>query len=267
METLFLVKKNNILLQYSDLKDRVQGSQNLKEKLPKLDLFSLTGDDRAKIFLKSYDAWYQLSNIQRESLMVDPPCYVPYSLKDLRKFGLILNTSYLLFDVRHKLPIQHKFAVSIIGKYNENPSSAGLTQVKNALNLIRDSARNIYSFTPTNDESYETTIQKILKYIDGYILEFLANGSLPISNFHHLRKSLRHIMNVYQGWFILSPDQVKFDVFANLFVLNKITGSMHDRVINLSKNGTLIYDSAKMDLDSSLANRLIEVKNAYNHLI
>lgn len=213
----------------------------------------LGATQRGQMFAIALDAWTEA--FDREKIIAcvsanDPQAEVSEkdkysSLKDLRKYGLILTTSYRFFDKRHTAPKPLRVFVRALGQLNDHFFSADSREHKERVSSILD---NVYTpdtkldFRPAKDKSYRLAVQNSLSGIEALMQE----GEVDIEVFHDARRNLRDFMNIFELAAIIGDDPAALMMFTYLGSLNKKLGGMHDEVVQRGIRGEVVYEDAAL---------------------
>lgn len=236
--------------------------------LPQGDVYEISLAQRKDMFGLAQEAWRSAFNPQRLFYDLSPSktelegIKKRASLKDIRKFGLIVKTGYLLFDERHSAPLAHHVLIKKIGELNDTFAMDGSDVLRKDIEnaLITDYSPYSHELTlqPASDSSYRTAVEEHLDTIRGGVLRSIV----PVSEFHDIRKAVRHFMNVYQLAGALDPTEENVVMFTHLSRLSSAMGSQHDLFVQQGYAGDLDYESADTHIRPQLQERLIQTLSA-----
>lgn len=220
-------------------------------ELPTVDPKHFEKEDRKAMFEVAYGAWRDTFSVHDVLRAIQPTTDVyeqntrRASLKNLRKYGLIVKTGYLLFDDRHLAPVNHHTFIKDLGTLNDTFSlpdadNHRLQVVRNLQEYYPMGVSPFSDFKPASDESYHDAVDQHIANIRIGVRE----EPVLLSTFHTIRKSLRHMMNVYQLAGAIDPSDANVHIFQYLAELNKKLGDQHDVYVDAEYRGLLDYASS-----------------------
>lgn len=227
---------------------------NFCGELPQVNPASFTLNQRAHMLDTALSAWSTAFNRDgvKALLSAGSSEIVPVDqyteLKALRKYGLILKSSYLFLDSRHLTPTPLHTFVRELGQFIDNFFNQDSKRYKDRVMGVLD---DVYTpdvrldFQPATDESYIYKVNSGIRKIgDG-----AKRTGLTVPEFHDIRKEVRHFMNIFQLAAILDATSSNTHMFRHLYFLNDMLGKQHDEAVQQSNLGKIIYDSARISID------------------
>jgi len=253
----------------TEIRQRASG-EHIGGELPQVDAYAFTFPQRVNMFNLAREAWdsvfdpevmlHDLSPSQTGEEKVKKRA----SLKEIRKYGLILKTGYLLFDDRHLAPPNHHKLMKDIGTLNDTFSMPGAEERgREIARYVQEEypARGAYlDFKPASDASFRENVEEYMDHLRGGVRESIV----PISSFHTMRKSVRHFMNLFQLAGALEPTEENVKMFRHLADLSKTMGDQHDLFVQQDYRGIIDYGSAYTRIRPGLQEDLIRTLGALN---
>lgn len=194
---------------------------------------------------------YQLlaSTVSQRTNLKDARKY----LKDLRKAGLMLKSAQRLTDKQRDLPENFDAFLKQLGKVNDSWKFDEFTENIKTLLGITQKGLELKPFGPLSVEESTNRIKFIIKKINTYLDEI----KLDITDYHRLRKYLRHIMNLFQLKAALDPKQLPvIQTFQYLRDLSSDLGDIHDNVVHSHLMGQKNYHQSTVELPHKLKERI-----------
>lgn len=180
-------------------------------------------------------------------------------VKQTRKFGLILNSANLLLNETEAPNTTHKGMIWALGQVADHLHTPQLGEsIRGAQKWVEAASTNQdFEYTPVSDDTFASRFQAQL-----------GNGplndgkSLQVVELHRIRKSTRHIMNLYQLRQIDQPSDANERTFQYIYWLNKDLGGLHDDLVARDLKGEIDYNSFAVDLPPDVFERLQKLRNA-----
>lgn len=237
-------------------------------ELPQVNPVSFTLNQRTYMFDTASSAWSTAFDRDgvKALLSADSSEIAPVDqyagLKALRKYGLILKSSYLFLDSRHLAPTPLHTFVQKLGQFNDYFFTKESEKYKDRVMGVLD---YMYTpdvrldFNPATDKSYINRINSGIKILG----EGVQQLHLTVPAFHSIRKELRHFMNMFQLAASIDAKPSNTHMFSHLSSLNDQLGKQHDEAVRESNQGRIIYDSARISIDPLAQSNLTRTLEAF----
>lgn len=182
-------------------------------------------------------------------------------LKDVRKAGHALATAYHFCSQNPDLPKTFAYFLRYLGKANDAyEMGKGEKYAQRVEAILEKGELDFSGFVGGTVQEYE----KRIEFFVTRARELLSKKTLPIPDYHRLRKDLRHFMNLYQIAAASNPTNSSLiQIFQYLQDLNSDLGHIHDEYVILSLKDKINYESGELKIPKSLRERL---ENFYDFL-
>jgi len=165
-------------------------------------------------------------------------------LKQVRRIGLILRESYLLFSSEHSSPQPFYLFIKSLGGFNDQYWFSAPKELGEKV-----AERNIGNFE-FNDPSIENKdFRKYVEKILSDTKELLKEQILSMEEFHGLRKNIRLCADIMQVSAAEDYQGKLHWLFSSLLDLSVRLGKEHDEYIQRDLKGEINYKKTKVEVD------------------
>lgn len=217
------------------------------------------------IFQTAYEHWHSQFDQQkfaekvREYLNTSPidrakDTDLREYFKSVRKAGIILGSAYHYCNEHSSLPKHFILFLRYLGKMNDAYTMELGNKYIRRLMAITE-AQNILtiSFHAAEPDDFRQRLSVFLECLNS----ILAQKELSISSYHSFRKSLRHVMNIFQIIAAQDPSNQAFlQTFQYLCDLNSDLGKIHDVYVHQELTSGYSYKKEKMAVPRKLKKKL-----------
>lgn len=176
-------------------------------------------------------------------------------LKKVRRFGLMLKSSYKFFDAAHFCPeALHRF-LSELGDHNDRYYLPLRAEVSGKMLGAKESWNGISDDELTFNPAQETDFQSYAKEVSSRIEDLAGRESLSVPEFHELRRKIRLHMNLMQVPAAEHQGENQRRLFYALYLLSAELGEKHDDLVQRGLRGGIDYEKSVVKLDPSIADR------------
>lgn len=250
---------------YEGLKHITATRRRVKEavfaaELPKVNPTHFTAHERAHMFAIAASAWNTtFSHTSLNELLASDSRRTAEeqfrALKDLRKFGMILKTGYLFFDDRQTAPAPLHLLIRSLGQLNDHfftpDRDTHMAHVTAVLENVYTPDTTL-NFQPATDDTYRSKVNTAISSIS----QGIQQPEVGVETFHDMRKTLRHLMNIFQLAAALTGHQQYEHLFTHLDTLSSDLGKTHDSLVQQAYEGKIVYDTSQVVIDSVTQERV-----------
>ncbi len=170
-------------------------------------------------------------------------------LKQVRKFGNVLRSSYRAYSINHHCPdLLHDFLVKL-GEYNDYyplPLGAPIAEkILQARPMWESLNKGDTTLQYAETSSFQNYMAKMIKDI----LILLEKRSLSMAAFHSLRKKVRTFMNLAQIPAVEHVDRAEHQFFYMLYELSTKIGDVHRNFVKKDIRGKIDYANSLVTID------------------
>lgn len=242
-----------------------------REKQTRLETQEIrfSNEDVKQMIQLAKEAWeYVLSKEDVESLLQSLPSEnVHKKLKEIRKFGLVYKSSFLIFGSEHKAPPAVYSFIKILGELNDRYTRESYGEFqKKTLQAYHEFQKWNESRDSMNTSTWEDAKKHLISKID-QVKSFISPDVISVGAYHDLRKRIKEMVNMIQLASALHPEsQVFKETFDSLFVILEEMGDVHDNAVQSDLDNPGHYEQEVVNI-SNLKPRIANEMNGFEKLL
>ena len=226
-----------------------------------------TGFPNKDLFLAAMKNWQnkfnpeEIRDLIEELLLLEKRKVLNYSLrrkiKEKRKAALILGSAIRYFSVSQFAPEQLVLFIRNVGRVVDY-HAANSDEIYSYADMVLEIIKHNLADIKINLVSIDNSNRRIVRDLNAVLL-YLSLDRLHARDYHTMRKTFRHIMNIYQ---LLAALSLNHDLIYQFQYLNHISsqlGKIHDHHVqgSLSKKD-IASETTLVQMDDELKRKVVE---------